>query len=56
MKTCTVLWYGTSKSGNHYISVEYFESDFAVSKFIKVTGNVEYTKGQEVIIPESALK
>ena len=55
MKTCKVFWSGASKSGNHYVGVEYFEGDFAVKRFVKVTGTVEYTVDQEVQIPDAAL-
>lgn len=55
MKTCKVFWSGVSKSGNHYIGVQYFEGDFGVRKFIPVTGTVEYTVDQEVQIPDAAL-
>jgi hypothetical protein len=59
MKQCTIIWAGSSKTGNHYINVEFYEGDFAVTKFVKLAPNADldkYVKGTTVDIPESALK
>ena len=59
MKQCTILWAGSSKSGNHYINVEFYEGDFAVTKFVKLAPTADiskYVKGDVVSIPETALK
>jgi hypothetical protein len=55
MKTCKVFWYGESKSGNHYVGVEFLEGDFYVKRFVKVSGNTEYEAGQSIEVPEAAL-
>ena len=59
MKECTILWAGSSKSGNHYINVEFYEGDFAVTKFVKLAPTADiskYVKGETTNIPEAALK
>ena len=59
MKQCTILWAGASKSGNNYINVEFYEGDFAVTKFVKLAPTADiskYVKGDVISIPETALK
>ena len=59
MKKRTILLAGASKSGNNYINVEFYEGDFAVTKFVKLAPTADiskYAKGDVISIPETALK
>ena len=34
---CKVFWVGTSKSGNHYVGVNYEQDGFIAKGFVRVT-------------------
>jgi hypothetical protein len=53
----TIFWIGTSKSGNHYLGVNYEENGFICKSFVQVTEAKasELEKGQTIEIPKAAL-
>ena len=57
MKTVTIFWKGLSKSGNHYLGVNFEEQGFISKKFIQVTEAkyAELPEEGEIKVPASAL-
>ncbi len=52
-----IFWIGTSKSGNHYLGVNYEEKGFICKSFVQVTEAKadEVEVGEEITVPEAAL-
>jgi len=52
-----IFWIGTSKSGNHYLGVNYEKDGFICKSFVQVTEAKasEVEVGEEITVPEAAL-